>query len=97
MLRDGSSGSGHYIVSTISRNQKVQRTFTGLLHHYSWEHVEEYCLYVGNRQGGPIHEIVEPNDWVIERNNSFTNYKVSDAFSEDDFGYGLFNEQRCST
>ena len=93
-LRDGSSGSNHYIVSTKGRSQS--RTFTGLLHHYSWEHVEEYCLYVGNRQGGPINEIVKPNDWVIERNNTFTNYKVSDAFSEENFEYRLFDESKCS-
>ena len=50
--------------------------------------MEEPCLYVGNKQAGLIHEVATPNDWVIE--NIFQDYKVADAFSEENYIFGLF-------
>ena len=58
--------------------------------------MEEPCLYVGNRQAGPIHEIATPelNDGVIE--NIYDDYRVNNAFSEENYVFGLFDEDRCS-
>ena len=50
--------------------------------------MEEPCFYVGNKQAGPIHEVATPNDGVIE--NIFKDYKVADAFSEENYVFGLF-------
>ena len=48
---------------------------------------------MGNKQAGPIHEVITPNDGVIE--SIFQDYKVVDAFSED-FEFSLFDLAKCS-
>ena len=49
---------------------------------------------MGGRQGGPIYEITNPNDGVIE--DMYTDYRVDSAFSEEGYSFGLFNEERCA-
>ena len=48
---------------------------------------------MGNRQAGPIYEVLDPNDNVIE--DRYKNYKVDSAFSEEGFDFGIFMEERC--
>ena len=71
----------------------MQRSYTGWLYDLTWEFQEGPCLYVGNRQAGPIYEVMDPNDNVIE--DRYKNYKVDSAFSEEGFDFGIFMEERC--
>lgn len=48
---------------------------------------------MGSKQSGPIYEVWEPNDGVIE--GTFRDYQVKKAFSEQDYRFGIFNEGRC--
>ena len=68
------------------------KTFTGLHYDLTWEFDDAPCLYSGNRQGGPIGEVREPNDPVIE--GIYTEYIVSGLF-ETAYIYGRFNETIC--
>jgi hypothetical protein len=72
----------------------VPRAYTGWLYDLTWEFKEGPCLYVGNRQSGPIYEVIDPNDGVIE--NMYKDYRVDSAFSEEDYVFGLFSEDRCA-
>ena len=38
----------------------------GFLYSLIWELKENWCLYVGNRQGGPINEVDNLNDPVLQ-------------------------------
>ena len=69
------------------------RAYTGWLYDLTWEFEEGPCFYVGNRQAGPIYEVTDPNDGVIE--NIYSDYKVDSAFSEENYAFGLFSEDRC--
>lgn len=77
----------------ITTNNK-SRSFTGKLLPFSWEGVQEHCLFVGNRQSGPSFAVKKPNDGVIE--GSFRDYIVENTFSEQGYRFGLFNEDRCA-
>ena len=90
LLKDGSGADDRYILNFPS----LDRSFTGRLHHLTWEFEEGPCLYVGNRQAGHIYEVTDPNDGVIEE--LYSDYKVSSAFSEENYAFGLFDENRCS-
>ena len=52
-----------------------------------------YCFYVGNRQGGTIREVEDPNDSVIE--GSYADYMTAGDFSTE-FTFSHFDEDRCS-
>lgn len=74
----------------------MNRAYTGIMHGTTWDHSEGPCLYVGNRQSGPIMEVTDPNDPVIE--SLFTNYQVRQPFVEDtNFKFGRFQESKCSS
>ena len=47
---------------------------------------------MGSRQAGSISGGFIPNDSVIA--SIYTNYKVSGAYSEEEYEFGLFNENR---
>ena len=55
----------------------------------TWEFESKKCLYVGNRQGGPIGEVEDPNDSVIE--GSYQDYVTGGAFMTK-FTYAVFKE-----
>jgi hypothetical protein len=59
----------------------------------TWSFEDAPCLYVGNRQAGPIHQVKDPNDAIIE--GSYLQYVVPDLFSEAGFEYSLFDEENC--
>lgn len=61
-------------------------------------------MYSGNRQAGPIQEVSDPNDAVIEgrvlgenESGHYKDYRVQSAFGEEDYIFGLFSEERCNT
>ena len=68
------------------------RSFTGVLYDLTWEFESKQCLYVGNRQGGPIAEVDDPNDSVIE--GSYQDYLTEGAFVTQ-FAYSVFKESEC--
>ena len=71
------------------------RTYPGWISQHTWDTKEEGpCLHVGNSQGGPLGEVIEPNDGVIE--STYKSYRVNSAFSEENYSFGLFSEDRCS-
>jgi hypothetical protein len=91
-LRNDSQSQDLYVLNMTSLT--IPRAYTGWLYNQTWEFEEGPCLYVGNRQSGPIYEAVDPNDGVIE--NIYRDYRVNSAFSEDNYVFGLFVENRCA-
>ena len=49
---------------------------------------------MGDRQSGPIYEVYEPNDGVIE--GDYKDYQVTNAFSEVNYKFSRFNEMQCA-
>ena len=90
---DGTPEPSTLYIVNITTNTNT-RLYVGRLHQVGWEGRPGPCLYVGNRQAGRIAEIEQPNDGVIEGN--YMNYRVSSAFSEENYMFGLFSESRCS-
>lgn len=70
------------------------RRFTGLLLDVNWEFQKTPCFFVGNQQGGPIYEVEDPNDSVIE--GGYEDYRVGGVF-EPDYKYNRFDSSRCSS
>ena len=83
---------GDRFVVNITAGSK-QRSFTGWLYDLTWDHSEGPCLYVGNRQSGPIGEVLDPNDPVIE--SLYSNYRVASAFDEGEYQFGMFDDSKC--
>ena len=90
--RNGDLAPNRYVINLSSPTSGEERSFTGL---YTWDFQDGPCLYAGNRQAGPIYEIQEPNDPVIE--GRYNEYMVDSAFSEDNYSFGLFYDNRCVT
>ena len=80
-----------YVLS-FSHGNSITRSFTGFLYNLSWEYKFQPCLYVGNKQGGAIYEVEDPNDSVIQ--GMYTEYIVDTLF-QTSFMYGLFDESQC--
>ena len=93
LLTDGTVATGRYIVGITTSG--VSRSYTGWLYSITWDTKDGPCLYVGNRQAGDIQEVASPNDGVIE--SIYKDYRVESAFSEEDYVFRLFQEERCST
>ena len=70
-----------------------RRQFVGLLHPLTWELESRQCLYVGNRQGGPIDEVDDPNDSVLQ--GKYDDYEIGNLF-DTEFDYGHFEDDRCT-
>lgn len=92
-LTDGSEANNMYIINITTNSRS--RSYVGWFYDLTWDFGEGPCLYVGDRQAGPIHEVMEPNDGVIE--SMYKDYLVSDAFSEDGYVFSMFKEERCIT
>ena len=90
-LIDGSPAVNLYVVNITSGNEP--RGYAGWFHDLTWDFEEGPCVYVGNRQGGPIHEVESPSGSVIESN--YKDYQVSGAFSEEGYPFGMFAEEMC--
>ena len=94
MDRFGDAAADRYVVELPPRdNTQTSRTLTGYLYPLASDFSPNPCLYVGNRQAGPIHEVIDPNDPIIE--TIYKNYIVPSAFDETDFPFAMFNEGRC--
>ena len=91
-LWDGSPGSDRYVVNITTRG--TNRAYTGTIHRLNWDHSVGPCLYVGNKQSGPVFEVQSPNDPVIQ--NFYGDYLVKDPFQEVDYKFGMFEESRCT-
>ena len=48
---------------------------------------------MGNSQAGPVYEIKEKNEAVIE--GSYSDYIVDQPFDETGYKFGRFNESTC--
>ena len=91
--RDGNPVSQHYMINITSTFSNKMRSYIGRLYELTWSFKKSPCLYVGNSQGGPIYEVEDPNDPIIE--GDYNKYIVDDLFSEDNFAYGMFDENNC--
>ena len=94
LLRDGSQAQGLFTARITTSGATEPRIFSGWLYRLTWEFEEGPCLYVGNKQSGPIYEVT-PNDGVIAE--TYKDYQVDSAFSEENYNFGLFSEERCGT
>ena len=81
-------------MTTTGSDPAEPRSFTGWLYDLTWEFHDGPCLYVGNRQAGPIYEVRNPNDNIIEE--TYREYRVDSAFSEEGYDFGIFMEERCA-
>ena len=91
-LTDGITPMKYRRIINFTSPEFKPRAFTGHFHQLTWDFKETPCLYVGNRQAGPIADIDDPNDSVIE--GDYEDYWVADAF-QTDFKFSLFTESRC--
>ena len=82
-----------YVINITSPFTGEERSYTGRLYDLTWSFEKDPCLYVGNRQAGPIYKVKDPNDPIIE--GSYLQYMVPDLFNEGEFVYGLFGEDSC--
>ncbi len=87
------SDENRYTVSFSREDSGKTTSFTGLLQEQTWSKEPFPCLYAGDRQGGAIYEVIEPNDPVVE--GSYKDYIVPSAFSEKDYVFGLFDDSKC--
>ena len=90
-LFDGNIRDNDFII-TVNSPESSPRSFVGLGYSVTWEFEQRPCLYVGSSQAGPLGEIVEPNDSVIE--GTYKNYEVDSIFSPD-FDFSRFDKTQC--
>lgn len=90
-INDG-EGIERYVITVTHPDASRDRSFTGILYQYNWEFERSPCFYVGNQQGGPIYEVEEPNDSVIE--GDYEDYRVGGLF-ETEYKYTRFENNLC--
>ena len=91
---DGSPVSNRYLVNITTTNHT--RRLVGFVSNVNWAGEEQWCLYVGDRQGGATISIAGyQNDGVVE--GTYRNYEVSGPYTERDYMYSLFDENKCLT
>ena len=87
------TNSGTHTISFTSAALKETKTLTGVLHPITW-FKQDSCLYVGSAQASSAQINTNlPNDPVIEGN--YRDYQLDEAFSEEEYVFGQFNENRC--
>ena len=91
-LRDGETAEGYYIIN-VTRVNAPTRLFTGFISPLAWDYSPGPCLNAGNSQGGPVYEIEDPNDPVIE--GRYRDYIVPGAFDETGYIFGRFEDTLC--
>ena len=82
-----------YIITFTHPDAPGPRRFVGVLSRWTWEKRYELCLYVGNRQAGPLYEVETPNDPVIE--GVYTDYRVTSLFGTE-YKFSHFDTSRCT-
>lgn len=68
-------------VITVHHPDSPPRSFVGLRAGVTFEFEKAVCYYVGNTQAGPLAEVSDPNDSVIE--GKYSDYKVESLFATD--------------
>ena len=89
---DPSRNFTRFVINMTRGDPPGYKAFTGVFYPLSWEFKDQPCIYAGNRQGGPIHEVLDPNDPVIE--GTYRDYVVDGLF-ETEYVFGRFNESLC--
>ena len=85
--------TNRYEITVTHPDFSGERRFTGLLYNVNWEFERTPCFYAGNVQGGPIYEVEDPNDSVIE--GEYKDYIVGGAF-ETEYTYDRFDSLQCT-
>ena len=78
---------------TVNPVDSQQRRFVAEFYDQVWDTTPGVCFYVGSNQAGPIGEIDEPNDSVIQ--GVYSDYRVSGLF-DSEYMYSRFNDLRCT-
>ena len=91
-LVSGEQATNHFLLH-LTTPGSAPRSFIGFMYSLTWEGEEVPCLYVGDRQGGPTFEVNRSNDGAIAE--MYSEYAVDGAFSQENYTFGLFNEDGC--
>lgn len=91
IYRDGTPVTNRYLVNITRAGNS--RGLVGFLYPQNWQGDEQPCMYVGDRQGGASFAITGYNDGVVE--GTYKDYLVQGPFTEGDYKYGLFDEEKC--
>ena len=89
---DCTDGVCDYYVVSIKHSSSTERQFVGYYYGVTWDFERRDCLYSGNSQGGPIREVENPNDSVIE--GHIGDYELDGLFNTE-FKYSAFNSSSC--
>ena len=86
-----STGEGNQYIELYDTQHEKYRRFPYYEYRLTWDHSENTCYYVGNRQGGPegSHSPVES---VIE--GKYSQYNTGSLFGTE-FEYEVFDESTC--
>ena len=84
----------NYFTVTVRYPGSNERRFVALRSSVTWEFEKKPCLYVGNSQAGPLGEVVDPNDSVIE--GTYKDYIVESIFSPN-FKFAHIDDENCMT
>lgn len=81
-----------YSITVMHPDAERERTFTAILYDFNWEFAKQPCFYAGNQQGGPIAEVMDPNDSVIE--GEYFDYQTTGIFAST-YKFSRFEENQC--
>lgn len=90
-LLGGKPASSWYTVSITTAGHS--RKYSGYIYSLDWEGDSVPCLYVGNNEGGPVSEAAGEESGVID--GSYRDYVVGGPFSEENYVFGIFKEEKC--
>ena len=76
----GSPTYDDYVI-TVDHPDSPPRSFVGLKYKRTWEYEKGVCYYAGNTQAGPLPEVSDPIDSVIE--GVYRDYIVDSLFATD--------------
>ena len=79
----------------MNHPEEEVRQFVAWIYPLTWEYREEYCLYAGSTQAGPIYEVDDDNLNAPVIMGSYAEYRVDGAY-ETSFVYSHFDEANCS-
>ena len=82
-----------YSITVRHPDAERERTFTAILYDFNWEFTRQPCFYAGNQQGGPIAEVLDPNDSVIE--GEYFDYQINELFATS-YKFSRFEENVCT-
>ena len=88
-----STGVGNQFIELYNTSHEHYRRFPYFEHKLSWDHSENPCYYVGNKQGGSegSHKPVES---IIE--GDYAKYNTGSLFGTN-FEFSRFEDSTCET